>query len=130
MAIVPPPVPRAPSRPGIDPEVFIELRRLATEQVAAVTRIDNELAGVKQTLSTMGAQARTETIKVLAAAVVTCVTAVVGSRVVAPTPQATQTVIQRSAFDRALDACRALPDAPSRTACIARIVQDSAGGTP
>ncbi len=47
-----------------------------------------------------------------------------------PPPAPTTTVIQRSAFDRALDSCRALPSPDSQGECIARVVREQMGPRP
>lgn len=120
------PPPRAPSSPGIPAEVWAELRGIA----AKMTSFEIELATVKQTLAQMGANARSETIKVLATSAVSIVLAVVGSRAVAPQPEPTRTVIQTSAYDRALEACKLMQDDTARSACIVRVSADAAGPKP
>jgi flagellar motor switch/type III secretory pathway protein FliN len=66
-------------------------------------KFDAELANVARQVSELRASQRSETIKILVGAVVSIILAVIGNRALTPPPP--QPVIQRSKYDRDLDAC-------------------------
>lgn len=100
---------------------------MTDEQIQAlIAKVEVRLAALEARAADAAATARTESVKVIAAAVVSVVTAVAGSRLVAPTPPPSEVVVQRSAFDRALDACRALQGSDAaRADCIVKVVAQS-----
>jgi hypothetical protein len=51
-------------------------------------------------------------------------------RITTPAPPPTQTVIQRSEFDRRLDICRELRDGAERGACVGRVAAESVAENP
>ena len=135
---LPPGRPRYHSEPGsgITLEVYNALRdqhsdisELRGELKDHVAATERGFADVRLALAQNGSTQRTETLKVIAGAVVAIVIAVAGSRAVAPTPAPTQTVIQRSAFDRELEACGKLEGVAAAT-CISDAAQRAAGKTP
>ena len=114
MAAVPPP----PGRPrfGSSPDVW-----------AALDELREDVAAIKLSIATQTAGVRHQTLQLLIGGVVACVTAVVGSRVVAPKPEATTTIVQTSAYDRALAACRELKDDEARGRCVAEALRVALG---
>ncbi len=96
----------------------------------AVGGLQRDVAEVKALVATQSAGVRSQTIQLIVAGVVTCVTAVFGARMTAPTPPATTTVVQRSAFDRALDTCKAMQTDPERAKCIVEVTAQAMGPLP
>ena len=127
---LPPPRAQSPSSPGIPAEVFTELRDLSREVVVLGTELRTRLAALEHAQSIGTAASKTETLKILAGAVTSVVLAVVGSRVVAPKPEPTTTVIQRSAYDRAIEACQKIETDADRAACIVKVSADAVGPSP
>lgn len=88
-----------------------------------VTELRSEVAALK-------AANRSETTKLIVGGLVTVALAFAGGRAATPAPEATTTVIHRSPFDKALDACRKLESAPERTDCVTKVLQQSVNGPP
>lgn len=120
---LPPPRPRSASNPNPDGALWQTLGAVQSDVAAVKVAI----AEVKQTLASQNAGTRSQTLQLLIGGIVTCVTAVVGSRVVAPTPPPTQTVVQTSAYDRALEGCKQIQTDADRVACIVKVAHDAAG---
>lgn len=121
--LLPPPPHPAPRRFGSTPDVWSELGELRAE----LSGLKLQVAEVARAVASQSASVRHQTLQLLIGGVVTCVTAVVGSRVMAPKPEPTTTVVQTSAFDRALASCRAIVTEEDRVACIVRVAHDAVG---
>lgn len=122
---LPPPRTRAASNPGLSGEAALwhSLGGLHSD----VSEIKVGLANVQQTLAQQNAGTRNQTLQIIAGCVATCVTAVIGARAVAPTPEPTKTVTVMTAYDRALEGCKQIQSEADRVACIVKISHDAAG---
>ena len=120
MPVVPPPPPRAASSPSLNEGALWQ----------AIGTIQSDVAAIKVAQASQNASTRSQTVQIICGCVLACVTAVFGARATAPTPAPTQTVIQRSAFDRALDSCKALQSDADRASCIVKVAADAAGPSP
>jgi hypothetical protein len=119
LPVLPPPR----SRLGSSPDTWAALGELRGELEA----LNVQLSQVAQGVASQTAGTRHQTLQLLIGGVVSCVVAVAGSRVVAPKPEATTTVIHRSTTDRALEACRAqFETEQARLDCIVRVIRDAA----
>lgn len=107
--------------PSDRPEEHV-LRTLKVE----VARIDERLDAIEERLAKGDAANRSDTIKTICAAVVSVVTAVAGSRLLAPEPPPSKVVVQRSAYDRHLEFCKSEPDGAARVACLRLIIEREA----
>lgn len=129
----PPPRRQLPSEGGIHPEVFAEIRSLDSkvDQLAlnvATIRSDSDLkhAATKASIESILASNRHETLKVLGGVMIAAITAVGGSKALAPAAAPPQQVFVRSAYDRALEECQKLQGDDARGKCIGRVAADAA----
>lgn len=136
LPVVPPPPARGrlPSRPDAEHgEVWRTLGAVQAEVEsvkAAVLRVETAQSSMAQAQASQNASTRSQTIQLIVAGVVTCVTAVFGARLTAPTPPPTQTVVQHTAYDRALDACKLLQADADRAACVVKVSSEAMGLNP
>jgi hypothetical protein len=125
---MPPPVPRR--RDVDDARQDWRLDQLEASVKAIETRLDLLSSQVTAEFAHSRAQGSSETMKILVGGVVAIVTAIAGSfgvqQLSKQPPQVT--TVSRSAFDRALDACRQLPDATRAGECISRVTIESVTG--
>lgn len=134
LPVLPPPRGRLPSNPGTSEGALWQTIGAIQADVAAVKADAGMLklgvADLKATLTVQNAGTRHQTIQLIIAGVVTCVTAVVGARITTPKPEPSQTVIQTTAYDRALEACKKLQTDADRAACIIKVASDAVGLSP
>lgn len=135
-APLPPPRGRLPSNPGTSEGALWHAIGAIQSDVSGLKNGVADLkddhaefklahADLKAALAGQNAGTKNQTIQLIVASVTSVVLAVAGSRVTAPKPEPTTTVIQRSAFDRALDACRELSSPETQAVCIARLLRES-----
>lgn len=87
-----------------------------------VTAVELSLANLAQEVKLAAARTSSETVKIIVAGVVTVVTAVVGSRVTAPTPEPPKTEIVKSQAEVETEACNKMPDPARKGECLAGVV--------
>jgi len=126
MAFVPPPPGTQRGRLPSSPETWQPIADLQAE----VAALKVQVSAVAAAVATQGAGVKHQTIQLIIAGVVTCVTAVVGARVVAPSALPAQPAPSLSAYDRALAACKELHDEPARLECVVRVARDALGTPP
>lgn len=105
---------------------------LETKIASVESKLDQLTATVTVGFAQARAQGSSETTKLLIGGIVAVITSIAGAVGVNhyQRPPQAPTTIHRSAFDRALDACRELPDASKAGECISRVTVDSVAGTP
>lgn len=113
-------------RPGED--IYRAMRALETQLLTRLEAVEKTMADLGAQVSELKDSQRSETVKTIAAAVLACVTAVTGAvaerKINQPPP--TQTVLQRSAYDRHLEFCKSEPDGAARVACLRMILEREA----
>lgn len=88
-----------------------------------LTGLELGLAKVSEKVEQGNARTSTETIKIIMAGVVTVVTAVVGARVTAPTPEPNKTEIVKSSAEIETEACNRMADPRMKGECLAGVVR-------
>lgn len=136
--------PRQPSSPGGYRTVVEQGPQLVSAPPPRGPTLETRVAVIEQKLDTLEEQSekrhadvlerltkgeqssRSETTKIIAAAVVSVVTAVFGARVTAPAPDPTPPVVHKSELTIKLESCEKLQDGVERARCISAIAAQSA----
>lgn len=128
--------PRKPTRTGGDDGGALTNHRLdmlergqerserATGRMTGqLTAVEMAVASLTQEVKLGTARTSSETIKIIVAGVVTVVTAVIGARVTAPTPEPNKTEIVKSSAEIETEACNRMVDDRMKGECLAGVVR-------
>lgn len=125
--VPPPPRNRQPSHRDFDDDEPVTQAGAVEGRVnKRIDRLEDKFErrfdDVELAIKKSDAGARSDTVKTIMAGVVTLVTAVAGSRLVAPEPKPERTVVQRSEAEIEAEVCGKLVDAQEKSICLTGVL--------